>query len=153
MKNSKKLITIFTLSALTISLNSCGKNEKTENSNTDSSVSSKEKPIVKSHEVIMQDEMTIFEELGDTLEDITDLESAKVAIPALSEIGFKFNRIKTDLQNAEPISENALKELKADFKIERRQVLTVVAENLKRIKAADVDAYSITTKIIKGITQ
>ncbi len=151
MKFLNKLTLALTSSALILSSNSCSEDKKPDISSSTNTSISKEKPVVKSYKEIMQDEITTYEELGAVLGDITDVKSAQAAIPSLTETGFKFNRIKTDLQNAQPISENALQLLKADFKIERRQVLTVVVNQFRRIKAADIDAYSITTKIMQGI--
>ena len=101
----------------------------------------------------MQEEITNYEKLSETLESITDIESAKSAIPTLADISFKFNRIKIDLENAEPLSTENLKKLRDSFKAKRTQVIINVAKNLKRLEDTQPEAYSVTSKIVQGITQ
>ncbi len=155
MNLSKHTISLLTTSVLSFSLISCKETKKNVSSNVEEPLNNKnnEQPIIKSYETIMQEEITNYEKLSETLESITDLESAKSAIPTLADISFKFNRIKIDLENAEPLSTESLKKLRDNFKAKRTQVIANVAKNLKRLKGTQPEAYSVTSKIIQGITQ
>ena len=155
MNLSKHTISLLTTSVLSFSLISCKETKKNVSSNVEEPLNNKnnEQPIIKSYETIMQEEITNYEKLSETLESITDLESAKSAIPTLADISFKFKRIKIDLENAEPLSTENLKKLRDSFKAKRTQVIVNVAKNLKRLEDTQPEAYSVTSKIIQGITQ
>lgn len=155
MNLSKHTFSILTISALSFFLISCKETKKNVSSHIEEPAKNEnnEQPIIKSYETIMQEEITNYEKLSETLESITDIESAKSAIPTLADISFKFNRIKIDLENAEPLSTENLKKLRDSFKAKRTQVIINVAKNLKRLEDTQPEAYSVTSKIVQGITQ
>jgi len=147
MKSIQLLITPV-LAITFISLLSCGEKENIQNSENPNS---KEQPVVKSHEEVLQEQLTTFEELSDTIQDVTDVESAKVAIPLLTEIGFKFNRLKTDLQNAAPVTEQAKSELEKKYRIQRQETLTKVIQHMNELKSTQPDAERIISKLMGSI--
>lgn len=146
----QNFVTTLTIVALYATLTSCGDDKTKE---TEESPKTKEKPIVKTYQAIMQEEISAYQSLDNTLAKVNDRESARAAIPALRDIGFKFNRIKTDQQNAEAMTEDTLRKLKESFRAEHTRLTNSVGNHLKRLQATSPEAFSITSKVLKGITQ
>ena len=129
------------------SLTSCSKNKEIDNSNN----SNKEQPVVKSHEEVIQEQLTTFEELADTIESVTDLESAKVSVPSLTQIGFKFNRLKTDLQNANSNSDSEKSEIEKKYSTQRQAALARVIKHMKKLEMSQPEAHKIINELMVSI--
>jgi len=136
------------LSTCIITLSSCGENKKADKTNKSND---KEQPIVKSYEEILQDQVTAFEELADTIEDITDVEVARNSIGALSEIGFKLNRLKTDLENSETVSDNKKVELQKKYHALQNKALIRVSSHMSNLKKTQPNAATIIDGLMESI--
>ena len=148
MKTYKHSTLLIILTVGIISLTSCGEKRKAENTE---GYNSKQAPMIKTHEEVMQEQLTAFEELADTIEDATDLESTKNAIPALTELGFKFNRLKTDLQNAAAISEDEKSELSKKYQTQRQSALARVSQHMKKLQSTEPEANRVISELMGSI--
>jgi len=137
MKLFSSITFILALSFITTSLTSCGESEKTSKRN------SKEEPIIRPYEKILQKKIAIYEESIETLENITNTKTAKKYIPILTDFNLKLSRLEIDLLNSEPISDDEKGKIHEKHNERFLKILRRTKKHMAMLKKSQPEARKI----------
>ena len=144
-----KHITKITLFVITFHLCSCGEKKKEETLES----KAKEDQAAKTQESVLKDFMSHLEAMRDLLSEIKDKDSASSAVPKLTQIGFKLNMAKTDMQklNFENLNQDA--KLKKEFGVAMQNTMGEIDEIMNKLKTSSPEAYDVLYKTMKPIME
>jgi hypothetical protein len=140
-----------TVIGLSIILCSCGDKKKEESAEAKAKAKAKEQQAAITHESVQEARISNLEKMSDTLATIRDLESAKSAIPALTELGYKMKMNKTDLEKLEPASKQIASKLEKEYGTRSKEAMVEIQQTMIRLKKSNPDAYDMIDKVMKTI--
>ncbi len=149
MNDTTKLIAIALGSSLCMTLCSCGDKKQEDSKKT----KAKEQQAAKTHDSISKESLEVMGKMSDTLAKIKNLDSAGIALPELTQIAYKIERIKTDSEKLGQPSENVAARLKKEYGTQMKTIVTKISQTMTSLKTSSPEAYGMIKNVMKTIME
>jgi predicted extracellular nuclease len=140
-----------TVIGLSIILCSCGDKKKEETTEAKAKAKAKEQQAAITHESVQEAFVSNLEKMSETLATIKDIESARSAIPALTELGYKMKMLKTDRDKLGQPSKDVATRLEKKYGTRIATTKANIRMNMMLLAAENPKAYEMIGKVMKTI--